>query len=195
MLVRRRKLRLLSKGLTMAKTDRKVIDKVFVLLGIVAIGVLVIIGSLSFYGYKFATDQVQSELKAQKIYFPAKGSPNFSPEEYPDLQKYAGQMVDDGPTAKAYANGYIGRHLEKVAGGKTYSEVSAEAMKDPANTTLQVQKQTLFQGETLRGILLGTGYAYWTFGMIALYVSLASFAGAGLMLALVLLGLRHINKK
>lgn len=179
----------------MSKSDRKIIDKMFVMLGVVAVGVLLVVGALSFYGYRFATDQVKSELKAQKIYFPEKGSANFSPEEYPDLQKYAGQMVDDGPKAKAYANGYIGRHLEKVAGGKTYSEVSAEAMKDPTNAKLQGQKQTLFQGETLRGILLGTGYAYWTFGMIALYVSVASFAGAGLMLVLVLLGMRHINKK
>lgn len=179
----------------MAKSDRKVIDKVFVMLGVVAVAVLIAVGSLSFYGYKFATDQVKTELRAQKIYFPEKGSANFSPEEYPDLQKYAGQMVDNGPKSKAYANGYIGRHLEKVADGKTYSEVSAEAMKDPSNTKLQGQKQTLFQGETLRGILLGTGYAYWTFGMIAFYVAWASFAGAGLMALLVLLGVKHLSKK
>jgi hypothetical protein len=109
------------------------------------------------------------------------------------LQKYAGQQVDNGVKAKAYANGFIGRHLDKVAGGKTYSEVSTAALQDPTNTALQQQKQVLFQGETLRGLLLGDGYAYWTFGMIAYYAALASFAGAAVMAMLVLLGLRRIK--
>ena len=60
-----------------------------------------------------------------------------------------------------------------VAAGKTYAQVSALAQMDPANPELQTQKQTLFQGETLRGILLGDGYAYWTFGTLA-WVAAAS---------------------
>lgn len=178
----------------MAKTERKAIDKVFILLGIAATVMLLVAGSMAWYGYKFATNSVKTELAAQKVYFPAKGSPALDPAEFPDLQKYAGQLVDDGPKAKAYANGYIGRHLDKVAGGKTYSEVSAEAMKDPTNQKLAAQKQTLFQGETLRGLLLGDGYAYWTFGMMALYASIAAFAGAAVMGILVLLGLRHLSR-
>lgn len=178
----------------MAKTERKAIDKVFILLGVMAMIVLLGASGLGWYGYKFATNQVRTELSAQKIYFPEKGSPALDPAIYPDLQKYAGQLVDDGPKAKAYANGYIGRHLEKVAGGKTYSEVSALAMKDPANQDLQKQKTTLFQGETLRGLLLGDGYAYWTFGMIAMYASIAALAGAVVMAILVLLGLGHLKR-
>jgi len=177
----------------MARSNRKTIDQVFVLLGLVAIIVLLVIGSLSFYAYKFATNQVKTELVAQKIFFPEKSSASFSAEEYPGLQKYAGQQVDNGIKAKAYANEYIGHHLEKIAGGKTYSEVSAELMKNPSDTKLQQQKQTLFQGETLRGILLGTGYAYWTFGMIAYYAAIAAFAGALVMGILVLLGLKRIK--
>ena len=178
----------------MARTERKAIDKVFILLGIAATVMLVVAGSMAWYGYKFATNSVRTELAAQKVYFPAKGSPGLDPKEFPDLQQYAGQLVDNGPKAKAYANGFIGRHLEKVADGKTYSEVSALAMKDPTNTKLQQQKQTLFQGETLRGLLLGDGYAYWTFGILALYASIASFAGAAVMGILVLLGLRHLSQ-
>lgn len=178
----------------MAKPERKAIDKVFILLGIAAMVMLVVAGSLAWYGYKFATDSVRTELAAQKVYFPPKGSPGLDPAEFPDLQKYAGQLVDNGPKAKAYANGFIGRHLEKVAEGKTYSEVSAEAMKDPTDAKLQQQKQILFQGETLRGLLLGDGYAYWTFGILALYASVASFAGAAVMGVLVLLGLRHLAR-
>lgn len=178
----------------MAKSDRKTIDKVFILLGVAATAVLLVVGGLSWYAYRFATNSVRTELSAQKVYFPEKGSPGLDPAEFPDLQKYAGQLVDNGPKAKAYANGFIGRHLDKVAGGKTYSEVSAEAQKDPTNTKLQQQKQTLFQGETLRGLLLGDGYAYWTFGLIAGAASIAAFAGAAVMGLLVLLGLRHLSR-
>lgn len=180
----------------MAKSnvERKAIDKVFIMLGTAATVVLLVASAMAFWGYRFATDQVRDQLSEQKIYFPAKGSPALDPKEFPDLQQYAGKQVNDGPTAKAYADGYIKRHLEKIGGGKTYAEISAEAMKDPTNTKLQQQKATLFQGETLRGILLGTGYAYWTFGMMAFYASVAAFAGAIVMLALVLLGLRHLRR-
>lgn len=178
----------------MAKSDRRIIDKVFILLGAATTAILLVVGGLSGYAYHFATNSVKTELSAQKVYFPAKGSPGLDPAEFPGLQKYAGQLVDNGPKAKAYANEFIGKHLEKVAGGKTYSEVSAEAKKDPTNTKLQQQKQTLFQGETLRGLLLGDGYAYWTFGLIAGVAAVAAFIGAGVTALLVLLGLRHLKK-
>lgn len=178
----------------MAKVERKAIDKVFILLGVAATAMLIVAGSMAWYGYRFATNSVKTELSAQKVYFPPKGSPALDPTEFPDLQKYAGQLVDNGPKAKAYANGFIARHLEKVADGKTYSEVSALAMQDPTNTVLQQQKQTLFQGETLRGLLLGDGYAYWTFGILAMYASVAAFIGAGVMAILVLLGLGHLKR-
>ena len=153
--------------------------------------VLLAASGLAWYGYHFATSEVHSELSAQKIFFPPKGSPALDPAEFPDLQKYAGQQVDDGPKAKAYANGFIARHLEKIAGGKTYSEISTLAMQDPTNTKLQQQKSTLFQGETLRGLLLGDGYAYWTFGQIALYASIGAFVAAGVMAILVAMGIMH----
>lgn len=179
----------------MAKNiERKAIDKVFVMLGTAATILLLVASAMAFWGYRFATDQVRDQLSEQKIFFPEKGSPALDPEEFPDLQQYAGKQVTDGPTAKAYADGFIKRHLEKVADGKVYAEVSAEAMKDPTNAKLQQQKATLFQGETLRGLLLGTGYAYWTFGMMALYASLAALVGAVVMFVLVLLGVRHLRR-
>lgn len=178
----------------MAKTERRAIDKVFILLGVMATIALLGASALGWVGYRFATSEVRTELSEQKVYFPPKGSPAFDPAEFPDIQKYAGQLVDNGPKAKAYANGFINRHLQKVAGGKTYAEVSTMALQDPTNTTLQQQKAVLFQGETLRGLLLGDGYAYWTFGMIALYASLAALAGAVVMAALVCLGHMHLKR-
>ncbi len=177
------------------KEQRQVIDKVFILLGVVTMAVLLVAGAIAWRGYDFATKQVKTELSSQRIYFPEKGSPAFEPQEFPDLQQYAGQPVDNGDKAKAYANGFIGRHLEKVAGGKTYSEVSALAMKDPTNTKLQAQKQTLFQGETLRGLLLSAGYSYWTMGMLAKNAAIAFFVGAGVMAILVLIGFARIAKQ
>ncbi|HEX7963908.1 MAG TPA: hypothetical protein VF466_04955 [Candidatus Saccharimonadales bacterium] len=178
----------------MAKANRKTIDVIFILLGIGATAALLGAGILGLWGYHFATNEVRTELSAQKIYFPPKGSPALDPQEFPDLQKYAGQQVNDGPKAKAYANGFIARHLAKIAGGKTYAEISSEAMADPTNTSLQQKKATLFQGETLRGLLLGDGYAYWTFGMMALYAGIAALAGAAVMAVLVLLGARHLSR-
>jgi hypothetical protein len=178
----------------MAKSHRKVIDKVFILLGVVTTGVFVLMGCLAWWGYHFATNQVKTELTSQKIYFPPKGSPALDPAEFPTLQKYAGQIVDNGPKAKAYANDFINVHLEKIAGGKTYSEISTLAMQDPTNAKLQAQKATLFQGETLRGLLLGDGYAYWTFGLMAKYAAIAAFAGAAIMSILVWLGLVHLAR-
>jgi hypothetical protein len=178
----------------MASSERKAVDKVFILLGVAASVVLLGASVAGWIGYRFATTEVRTELAAQKIFFPPKGSPALDPKEFPGLQKYAGQQVDTGPKAKAYANEFIAKHLEKIANGKTYSEVSALAMQDPTNQKLQQQKATLFQGETLRGLLLGDGYAYWTFGMLALYASIAAFAVAVVMVILVLLGVRHLRR-
>lgn len=171
--------------------SRKLFDQIFILIGGVMVVAFVILGALSWYGYRFAVTSVHDELAAQKIYFPEAGSNGFSAEEYPTLQKYAGQLVDNGPKAKAYANDYIGHHLDKIAGGKTYAEVSSLALKDPSNATLQQQKASLFQGETLRGLLLGDGYAYWTFGQLAYYAALGCFVAAAVMLVLVMFGINH----
>jgi len=181
----------------MAKSDRKTIDKVFILLGLASTAVLVVVGSLACWGHNFATQQVHDELSAQKIFFPPENSPAIASLPAADqaaVKQYAGQQLVDGKQAKVYANNFIKFHLDEVAGGKTYSQVSTESLQDPTNATLQKQKQTLFQGETLRGLLLGDGYAYWTFGMLAGYAAIAAFAGAAVMLLLVLLGLRHLAR-
>lgn len=160
------------------------IDQVFGILATVAAIALFAIGGLAWWAHSFTSEMVRTELAAQKIYFPAAGSPGFSPEEYGDIQQYAGELVDTPEEARAYANGYIGRHLKKIAGGKVYAEVSAESMKDPKNEKLLQQKQTLFQGETLRGMLLGNGYAFGTVGKIAKIAAIVSFAASGIMILL-----------
>jgi hypothetical protein len=150
-----------------SKVTKTIKKDIYSNLAIMLAVALLVISGLAYWAHSFIGDMVQRELAAQKVYFPEKGSTGFDAKTYPELQKYAGQLVDTPAEAEAYANGYIGRHLQKVANGKVYAEVSAESMKNPADQTLQQQKQTLFQGETLRGILLTSGYGFGTIGKIA----------------------------
>ena len=164
------------------KSQNQAVYKVYTTLSLIAAVLLLTIGGLATWASSYTTNMVRTQLAAQKVYFPAKGSPAFDPSVYPDIQKYAGQLVDTAPEAQAYANGYIGRHLTEVAGGKVYAEVSAEARLDPTNTKLAGQKAVLFQGETLRGLLLGDGFAFGTIGHIAGVVAFVAFIGSAVML-------------
>ena len=137
--------------------------------------------ALLFYGSNFGLDMVHSQLGAQDISFPAKGSPALAPKEFPGLQQYAGEKVDTGPKAKAYANQFIAEHVKAVAGGKTYSQVSELSRATPTDAKLTGQVATLFKGETLRGLLL---YAWgWSVvSTLALYAAIAALIGFIIML-------------
>jgi len=178
-----------------AKNQRKLIDKVIISFGVVATVVIVGMGGLAWWTHSFISTTVTTELSAQKIYFPPLGSPALaSPEIGPYLNQYAGKQLLTGPEAKAYANHFIAVHLTEVAGGKTYAQVSAASLADPTNPTLKAQAQTLFQGETLRGLLLGDAYAFATVGQIAQIAAIVLFIGGGVMLLLVLLGCAHLAR-
>ncbi len=58
------------------------------------------------------------------------------------------------------------RQLRRPGGGKTYAQLSAEAIAQPKNAALAGQAATVFKGETLCGLLLNA-YAFGTMGMIA----------------------------
>ncbi len=139
-------------------------------------------GGLLTWGHNFSSNMVHNQLVAQKIQFPAKGSAALNPKEFPGLQRCAGQCVDNGPKAKAYADQFIAVHLKGMANGQTYSQVSAASLANPSDQTLAATTQTLFRGETLRGLLL---YAWgWSVvSMIAGWVALGAFAGAAVVLA------------
>jgi len=146
----------------------------------VAIGMLVV-GALALAGGQYATDVVHDQLVPQKIFFPQKG------EALPaSLNQYAGQQVDTAKEAKAYANDFIGLHLKGIGQGKSYSEVSAEFMKDPNNTELAQQRQTMFMGETLRGTLLNA-WGWGTMGTIATIAGFVLIGIGGILLAVPLL--------
>lgn len=53
--------------------------------------------------------------------------------------------------------------------------------------------QTVFRGETLRGLLLNA-YAFGKMSQIALYAMIAAFAGAALLLIMSALGYAHLRR-
>jgi hypothetical protein len=53
--------------------------------------------------------------------------------------------------------------------------------------------QTVFQGTTLRGLLL-EAYAFWKMGQIALWAAIACFVAAAVMLVLTILGFVHLRR-
>ncbi len=174
--------------------SRKSIDKVLVLFGIVATIVLLVVGSLAWWTYSFTTTNIKNELASQKIFFPPKGSPALaSPQIGPYLNQYAGQQLLTGAEAKAYANHFIAVHLSEIAGGQTYAQVSAESLANPANAQLKQEAQILFQGETLRGLLLGDAYAFSMVAEVAQVVAYVLFAGGVVMFVLVLIGIVRIK--
>jgi hypothetical protein len=159
---------------------------------------------LLFWGSGFARNMVHDQLSDQKISFPATAA-SLPKATAPQLTQYVGQTVSSGPSAKAYANLYIGEHLKATNGGKTYSQTSADFMA--ANTKLGTMKstdagyaaqqatvadlgakrQTLFMGETLRGLLL-YAWGWWLVGQIAFYVAFVALAGAVVLLGLAVFG-------
>jgi hypothetical protein len=142
--------------------------------------------------------------------FPAADSDSFkalAEEDRAAIEPFAGMQLTTGEQARAYADHYIGAHVKGIAAGKTYSEVSGEALAanaaskaDPNNTELAAkaaglmgQRTTLFMGETLKG-LLGNAYAFWQLGQIAMYAMWAALAGGVIMLILSILGFMHLRR-
>lgn len=189
---------------------RRTIDRVVSLIGLGLSVFLFVTAALLNWGFNFANKSVTEQLSAQKISFPAAdsdGLKNLPDEDRAIIEQYAGLQLTTGKQAKAYADHYIGVHVKGIAGGKTYSEVSGEALAvsaqsraNPGDTelaakaaTLMGQRQTLFMGETLKG-LLGFTYAFWQIGQIAMYAMWAALVGGLLMLVLSILGFLHLRR-
>jgi hypothetical protein len=178
---------------------RATLDKLISGTGLLLAAVLIIAGGLLTWASAFIGDQVHDQLGMQDITMPAKASLETK-AQHDALDKYAGQKMTTGPQAKAYADQYILVHMNAASDGKTYEEVSGEfiALSDEAKASPEGQamgqlRQTLFMGNTLRGLLL-YGYAFATIGTIAGYAAVVSFVGAGLLLVLGIIGLIHARR-
>ena len=182
---------------------RATLDKLISWTGLLLVAVLIVAGGLLTWASTFINNEVTSQLGAQHVTMPTSEQYGELPAaDQAALKPYAGQQLTTGPQAKAYADHYINAHLQGVADGQTYSEVSGayiaqcsdpKAAATEACTTLAGQKATLFQGETLRGLLL-YGYAFATMGTIAGIAAISAFVAAGLMLLLVGIGFWHARR-
>jgi hypothetical protein len=184
---------------------RRTLDIIFSVGAVLLAGLLLVLGLVLQNQANFAKDYVHNQLSAQKITFTPKAG--LQPDENaPCLASNAGKPLTTGKQAECYANNYIAVHLAAINDGKTYSETSGEsrALSDKAAAAtkagsadatdlttqakvLDGKTQTLFRGETLRGLLL-TSYGFSIFGeraqqaawvcfAVALVLFLASIAG------------------
>lgn len=197
------------------KVDRKMIDRVLVALGVVVAVVLAVAGGLLTWGANFADGYVFDELSAQNISFPAAealdGDASLSDELRAELMPYAGEQLTTGQQAELYA-GYIDAHLGRYGG--TYAELGAVerearaavtaaeeagaseaelAELQEASAQISRDRDTVFKGETLRGLLLTT-YAWSTIGQIAGIAAIAAYIAAAAMAILVVFGIVHMAR-
>jgi hypothetical protein len=178
---------------------RRTFDTLMSTAGVVITIVLLIGGALLLVGYNFANSNVHDQLAQQKIFFPTADNAGLKdPRIGPFLTKYAGQQLVTGAQAEAYANHYIAVHVADTGkgtyyAGKTYAEMGALQRANPNDAALTEARNTVFKGETLRGLLL-QAYAFWKIGQIALIAAVAAFAGAGVMALLSVFGFVHAHR-
>jgi hypothetical protein len=186
------------------KIMRATLDKLISWGGLLLAVVLLVAGGLLTWASTYIGNQVHDQFAAQNITMPTTqtGLSDLPKEDQAALSQYAGQELTTGPQAKAYANHYILVHMNEASGGKTYSEVSGQYIQqcsDPAAASSKAcqdlggLRQTLFMGNTLRGLLL-YGSAFATIGTIAGYAAITAFAGGVILLLLVGLGFWHSRR-
>jgi hypothetical protein len=188
---------------------RRTLDILFSIGGLGLAGLLLIVGMVFTSNANFANDYVTDQLSQQNITFKPLDALTDEERKSPGLVKYAGQKLTTGKQAEVYANEFIGLHLKSTADGKTYAELGAvqtdlrakvaEAQKAGAANVADLQKQltevtaqreTVFKGETLRGLLL-TSYGFSEFGTKAQQAANVAYGAAALMFLLGLAGLIH----
>jgi hypothetical protein len=190
---------------------RRTLDIIFSVGGLALAGLLLVLGLVLQDQADFAKSYVKDQLTAQKITFTPVQGLSDEEKQADCLVKNADDALTSGKQAECYANEYIGLHLTEVNDGKTYAETSgesravaaeaeeaaADAPDAPATVALQEQAdeldgkvQTLFRGETLRGLLL-TSYGFSIFGERAQQAALVAFAAAFVLLLASIAGFIH----
>lgn len=180
---------------------RPALDRLVSLFGAVVVVVLLAAGAGLLYASSFIKGQVHDQLVEQGITMPTSDAyGKLSADDQAALAPFAGQAMTTGAQAEAFANHYIRAHMDAMSDGKTYEEISGEyiAMSDAQKATdegkaLGQLRQTMFMGDTLRGLLLNA-YAFGTMGVIAGYAAIGAFVAAVVLAIFVFLGLRHAKK-
>ena len=183
---------------------RRTLDILFSIGGVAIAGLLLIAGLVLTQNANFANNYVHDQLAQQQIFFKTADTLTDEEKKSACLVEYAGQQLTTGKQAECYANEFIGLHVQSTANGQTYAQLGtpqsalrqqvadAKAANDPNVADLQkqldtvtAQRETLFKGETLRGLLL---YAWgWSVvSTIALYAGIAALLGFLIMLLVTL---------
>lgn len=188
---------------------RRTLDILFSAGGMGIAVLLLILGVVLSANASFANRYVTDQLAQQKITFKAEDALTDAERQSECVVANAGKPLTTGKQAECYANEFIGLHLSETADGMTYAELgapqtklreqvkSAQAANDPALPELQAQleeinqqRETMFKGETLRGLLL-TSYGFSEFGVKAEQAATVAYVAAGLMALLSIAGFIH----
>jgi hypothetical protein len=177
--------------------------------GIAVAILLVLLGFVFKTNADFADSYVHDQLAQQKISFTAAEFLSDEEKASTCLIENAGTPLDSGKKAECYANDYIGMHLKGIGGGETYATIGAiqtkaktalaDATAANASNVAELkadldkitgQRESMFKGETLRGLLL-TSYGFSIFGEKAALAGMLSFLGALVMLLASIAGFIH----
>jgi len=195
---------------------RRTLDTLFSAGGLALSGLLLVLALVMTSNANFAEGYVKDQLSQQRITFKTLDTLTDEEKQSACVVKYAGQQLTNGKQAECYANDFIGLHIKDTAGGMTYSElgtpqsalrtqIAAQAAGDPALAdpaladlqkqlaTVTGQRETLFKGETLRGLLL-TSYGFSVLGVKGAQVASVAYVCAALLALLSIAGFAHAAK-
>jgi hypothetical protein len=191
---------------------RRTLDFLFSAGGLVLAGLLVVLALVMTSNANFARTYVKTQLAEQNIRFKTVATLTAEEKQSACLVRFAGEPLTTGKQAECYANDFIGLHVKSVAAGQTYAGLgdpqtaltakvkAATAAGDPTLpdlqkqlTALTAQRETLFKGETLRGLLL-TSFGFSVFGVKGGQVAAVAWGVAALLALLSLAGFVHASR-
>lgn len=188
---------------------RKTLDIAFSVGGVGLAALLLIIGVVMSSNASFSKAYVTDQLSQEKIAFKTAATLTDEERQAPCLIAYAGKALTTGKQAECYANEFIGLHVKTSGNGRTYAEIgdvqsdlraqiaTAQKNNDPVAADLQkqladatTQRETVFKGETLRGILL-TSYGFSVLGDKAAQAATVIYLSVLLLVGLSMAGFAH----
>jgi len=194
---------------------RRSLDLLFSVGGVGLAVLLLVLGLVLTSNASFARTYVAGQMAEQRIAFKPAEKLTAEERESECLVANAGKALTTGKQAECYANDFIGLHVKSTANanGLTYAELgdvqtgirtrlaAAQTAGDPTvGADLQKQltdtntaRESLFKGETLRGLLL-TSYGFSVFGEKAAQFATIAYLAAGLLLLLSIAGFMHAFK-
>jgi len=140
-----------------------------------------LVGAVLLSAGNYTHKVIRNQLVAQQIQFPPAGSPAMTAEDFPGLQQYGGQIVDNGPKAKAWAEQFMTPHILELSGGLPYGVYSAKAFQNPQDQQMANTSKLMAIGEVQRGLLL-SAWGWWTVGTVTWTAGFALVLLGGLVL-------------